>query len=112
MLMSVGPNCPTVPGCNASNLDDVLLYDAAVTGEHSAHAEVKASVEALPASAIKIGEKATVLFTIARQNCRVDALNIVPPWFYCQDFRKNFSFATTYLSRSWHIRRSTSRRRA
>ena len=42
-------------GCNAAEFDDILLYDAAVTGEHAAHAAAAATVAELPAPDIVIG---------------------------------------------------------
>jgi Asp-tRNA(Asn)/Glu-tRNA(Gln) amidotransferase A subunit family amidase len=42
-------------GINARSFEDVLLYDAAVTGAAAEHAAAAARVAALPTSAIKIG---------------------------------------------------------
>ena len=42
-------------GCNAHSFDDILIYDAAVTGCAEEHAAAEAAVAALPASAIRVG---------------------------------------------------------
>ena len=42
-------------GCNAHSFDDILIYDAAVTGCAEEHAAAEAAVAELPASAIRVG---------------------------------------------------------